>query len=96
LDFIPRWWTPSVHVRTKAPDNHVDPPELGTRYESDYNDAEDPKYGFGLTEFQVYRLQKILTRMRGQEVSLSEAWGRACEMLAMAHAMMAVLVNTLS
>ncbi len=58
---------------------------------SEYDDAEDPRFSFGLTEFQVQRLQKILTRLEDKEVKMSEAWGRACELLAMLHAMMEVI-----
>jgi hypothetical protein len=61
---------------------------------SEYDDAEDPRFSFGLTEFQVQRLQKILTRLEGKEVKMSEAWGRACEMLALAHTMLEVLTDT--
>lgn len=58
---------------------------------SEYDHAEDPRFSFGLTEFQVQRLQTILTRLEGEEVMMPEAWGRACELLALANAMMEVL-----
>jgi hypothetical protein len=47
--------------------------------------AHDPdnRYGFGLTEPQVRRLQDIL-RLEGEpEVTLDQAWGRAIELLSL-------------
>ena len=46
-------------------------------------DADD-HFGFGLTEHQVRRLQEILKRECGLEVTLEQAWSRAIELLALA------------
>ena len=39
------------------------------------------RYGFGLTEAAVCRLQEILRHERESEVTLDQAWARAIELL---------------
>ena len=41
------------------------------------------RYGFGLTEREVRRLQEILRREGQPEVTLDEAWARAIELLSL-------------
>lgn len=45
--------------------------------------STDPRqhYGFGLTETEVRRLQDILRREGGSEITLEQAWARAIELL---------------
>lgn len=47
--------------------------------------AHDPetRYGFGLTEAEVRRLQGILQRETESEVTLDQAWARAIELLSL-------------
>lgn len=58
------------------------------------NTAEPNRFGFGLPVAEVERLRVILSRLEGREVTLDEAWGRASELLALAHTMMEVLATT--
>ena len=55
--------------------------------------TEDNRYGFGLPTAEVERLRRILSRCGNREVSLEEAWGRASELLALAHTMMEILAT---
>jgi hypothetical protein len=43
----------------------------------------DKRYGFGLTEPEVRRLQDILRREGEAEVTLDQAWTRAIELLSL-------------
>ena len=54
------------------------------------------RFAFGLTTVEVERLRRILSRCGGREVSPEEAWGRASELLALAHTMMEVLATETS
>jgi hypothetical protein len=47
--------------------------------------AHDPetRYGLGLTEAEVRRLQDILRREGESEVTLDQAWARAIELLSL-------------
>jgi len=56
-------------------------------------DIEPPRYGFGLPTSEVERLRAILARLTGRDVTLDEAWGRASELMALAHTMMEVLTT---
>ena len=55
--------------------------------------SDQDRFAFGLTTVEVERLRRILSRCGGREVSLEEAWGRASELLALAHTMMEVLAT---
>lgn len=57
-------------------------------------DPHNDRFAFGLTTFQVERFRRILSRMNGREVEMSEAWGRAAECMAMIRDMMEVLVKS--
>ena len=46
-------------------------------------DARTQRFGAGLTEPAVRRLQAILRRQDGPEVGLPEAWSRAIELLSL-------------
>lgn len=56
--------------------------------------TDSGRFGFGLPVTEVERLRVILARLEGREVTLDEAWGRASELLALAHTMMEVLAAT--
>jgi len=43
----------------------------------------DNRYGFGLSEPQVRRLQEILQREGEPDVTLDQAWARAIELLSL-------------
>lgn len=59
-----------------------------------HREGSEPRYGFGLTTTEVERLRRILARCGNREVTLEEAWGRASELLALAHTMMEVLASS--
>lgn len=61
--------------------------------EHQHGEESEPRYGFGLTTTEVERLRRILSRCGHREVTLEEAWGRASELLALAHTMMEVLAT---
>ena len=48
----------------------------------DHAHAPEQRYGFGLTEPEVRRLQDILRR-EGLDLSMEQAWARAIELLAL-------------
>ena len=43
----------------------------------------ETRYGFGLTEAEVRRLQDILRREGESDVTLDQAWARAIELLSL-------------
>ncbi|MBI5466611.1 MAG: hypothetical protein HY975_00135 [Candidatus Kerfeldbacteria bacterium] len=61
--------------------------------EPQHSEEFEPRYGFGLTTTDVERLRRILARCGNREVTLEDAWGRASELLALAHTMMEVLAT---
>ena len=56
--------------------------------------SAEPRFGAGLTEAQVRRLQEILRR-EGEEVSLEETWTRAIEILNFAKLLLEALPESL-
>lgn len=45
-------------------------------------EGREERYSFGLTEREVLRLQDIVRRNCGVELSLQDAWARAIELVA--------------
>ena len=44
----------------------------------------EPTYAYGLTEREVLRLQEIVRRTSGVELTIEAAWARAIELVALA------------
>lgn len=49
------------------------------------------RYGFGLSEHEVRRLQDILQRECGLELTLEQAWARGIELLSFAKMLLEAL-----
>jgi hypothetical protein len=49
----------------------------------DHDRDPENRYGFGLTETQVRRLQDILWREGEPDVTLEQAWARAIELISL-------------
>ena len=56
---------------------------MATRDEALGHGTHPGRYGFGLTERDVQRLQDILRREGDPEVTLEQAWTRAIELLSL-------------
>jgi hypothetical protein len=52
--------------------------------EDDVQVRDEIRYGFGLTEPDVRRLQDIMRRECGVELTLEQAWARGIELLSFA------------
>ncbi len=62
-----------------SPPNHVLTPQTATT-----------QFGAGLTEAEAHRFQTILSQACGRDVSLSETWSRATEILSLVEILLEV------
>ena len=59
-------------------------------------ESHDKRFGAGLTEAEVRRLQTILREQCGTELSLPEAWSRAIELLSLVEMLLRRRVGNLN